>query len=64
MLDDDTEDLFAEVKEEISLDSPERESILSSERSSAVTLSPLLHSWLPELNQRVYVFLRSLTDPG
>ncbi|EGV94525.1 Sorting nexin-2 [Cricetulus griseus] len=37
MLDDDREDLFAEATEEVSLDSPEREPILSSEPSPAVT---------------------------
>ncbi|XP_059999459.1 sorting nexin-2 isoform X2 [Lagenorhynchus albirostris] len=37
VLDDDREDLFAEATEEVSLDSPEREPILSSEPSPAVT---------------------------
>lgn len=37
ILDDDREDLFAEATEEVSLDSPEREPILSSEPSPAVT---------------------------
>ncbi|KAM5261914.1 sorting nexin-2 isoform 2-T2 [Hipposideros larvatus] len=37
VLDDDREDLFAEATEEVSLDSPERELILSSEPSPAVT---------------------------
>ncbi|XP_023599549.1 sorting nexin-2 isoform X3 [Myotis lucifugus] len=37
VLEDDTEDLFAEATEEVSLDSPEREPILSSEPSPAVT---------------------------
>ena len=37
VLDDDREDLFAEATEEVSLDSPEREPILSSESSPAVT---------------------------
>ncbi|XP_012519713.1 PREDICTED: sorting nexin-2 [Propithecus coquereli] len=37
VLDDDREDLFAEATEEVSLDSPEREPILSSEPSPAIT---------------------------
>ncbi|XP_038625979.1 sorting nexin-2 isoform X2 [Tachyglossus aculeatus] len=37
ILDDDREDLFAEATEEVSLDSPEREPILSPEPSPAVT---------------------------
>ncbi|ELK29724.1 Sorting nexin-2 [Myotis davidii] len=37
VLEDDTEDLFAEATEEVSLDSPEREPIISSEPSPAVT---------------------------
>ncbi|XP_057346298.1 sorting nexin-2 isoform X3 [Manis pentadactyla] len=37
VLDDDREDLFAEATEEVSLDSPEREPIFSSEPSPAVT---------------------------
>ncbi|KAG8516733.1 Sorting nexin-2, partial [Galemys pyrenaicus] len=37
VLDDDREDLFAEATEEVSLDSPEREPILSSDPSPAVT---------------------------
>ncbi|EQB78811.1 hypothetical protein CB1_001178007 [Camelus ferus] len=37
VLDDDREDLFAEATEEVSLDSPEREPIPSSEPSPAVT---------------------------
>ncbi|XP_006871704.1 PREDICTED: sorting nexin-2 [Chrysochloris asiatica] len=37
VLDDDREDLFAEATEEVSLDSPEREPVLSSEPSPAVT---------------------------
>lgn len=36
-LDDDLEDLFAEATEEVSLDSPEREPILSDEPSPAIT---------------------------
>ncbi|XP_041105486.1 sorting nexin-2-like isoform X2 [Polyodon spathula] len=36
-LDDDREDLFAEATEEVSLDSPEREPILSDEQSPAIT---------------------------
>ncbi|KAL7988834.1 hypothetical protein Chor_007753 [Crotalus horridus] len=37
LLDDDREDLFAEATEEVSLDSPEREPILSSESTPAIT---------------------------
>uniref|UniRef100_A0A7N4NTF8 Sorting nexin-2 n=1 Tax=Sarcophilus harrisii TaxID=9305 RepID=A0A7N4NTF8_SARHA len=37
ILDDDREDLFAEATEEVSLDSPEREPILSPEPSPAIT---------------------------
>ena len=37
VLNDDREDLFAEATEEVSLDSPEREPILSSEPAPAVT---------------------------
>ncbi|KAJ6669704.1 hypothetical protein lerEdw1_000253 [Lerista edwardsae] len=37
IVDDDKEDLFAEATEEVSLDSPEREPILSSESTPAVT---------------------------
>ncbi|XP_006626912.1 sorting nexin-2 [Lepisosteus oculatus] len=37
LLDDDREDLFAEATEEVSLDSPEREAILSDEQSPAIT---------------------------
>uniref|UniRef100_A0A5F8G9Z9 Sorting nexin-2 n=1 Tax=Monodelphis domestica TaxID=13616 RepID=A0A5F8G9Z9_MONDO len=37
VLDDDREDLFAEATEEVSLDSPEREPILSPEPSPAIT---------------------------
>ncbi|XP_066567424.1 sorting nexin-2 [Amia ocellicauda] len=37
LLDDDREDLFAEATEEVSLDSPEREPILSDEQSPAIT---------------------------
>ncbi|XP_026576202.1 sorting nexin-2 [Pseudonaja textilis] len=37
LLDDDREDLFAEATEEVSLDSPEREPILSSDSTPAIT---------------------------
>ncbi|XP_043916694.1 sorting nexin-2 isoform X2 [Protopterus annectens] len=37
LLDDDQEDLFAEATEEVSLDSPERDAILSSDSTPAIT---------------------------
>ncbi|RXN28619.1 sorting nexin-2 isoform X1 [Labeo rohita] len=55
LLDDDTDDLFAEATEEVSLDSPERQPILSDGPSPAIT--PVTPTVM--INPRVDVFDRS-----